>query len=67
MSMNASLPMMLAKGHPTAPTFDPNNPFAFHGYFLKLETLFKCCGVVDNTEKKQWAIWYLQYLTADLW
>ena len=41
MSTNASLPAMPAKGHPTAPTFDPNDPFAFHGYFLELETLFK--------------------------
>ena len=67
MSTNASLPAMPAKGHPTAPTFDPNDPFAFHGYFLELETLFKRCGVVDDTEKKQWAVRYLQYLTADLW
>ena len=58
---------MPAKGHATAPSFDVNDPFAFHGYFLELEMLFKRCGITTDSDKKEWAVRYLTYTTAELW
>jgi hypothetical protein len=59
--------LMPAHGDHTAPKFDLTHPRELHCYFSDLDFIFRCAGITDNTEKKQYAVWYVNVNTSKLW
>ncbi|CDO73702.1 hypothetical protein BN946_scf185015.g30 [Trametes cinnabarina] len=59
-------PPMPARGHATAPTFDPEQPQTLRRFFQDLETLFERSGVEADRQKKEWVIRYLPINVAEL-
>lgn len=57
---------MPARGHSTAPTFDPENPRTLRRFFQELELLFARTGTDEDEERKTWVIRYLPIDVADL-
>lgn len=45
---------MPARGHSTAPTFDPENPRTLRRFFQELELLFARTGTDEDEERKTW-------------
>jgi hypothetical protein len=58
---------MPARGHATAPKFDPAFPRDLSRYFSDLDLLFATCGIQDDFDKKKQALRYVDIDTADLW
>ncbi|KAI0953768.1 hypothetical protein AcV7_007202 [Taiwanofungus camphoratus] len=59
MNQNAApTPFIPPQGHSTAPIFDPTED---------IEVLFTQCRIVDDAEKKSWAIRYPSIDVTDLW
>ncbi|CDO74527.1 hypothetical protein BN946_scf184997.g2 [Trametes cinnabarina] len=59
-------PPMPARGHATAPTFDPEQPRTLRRFFQDLETLFERSGVEADRQKKEWVVRYLLINVAEL-
>ncbi|CDO72058.1 hypothetical protein BN946_scf184962.g1, partial [Trametes cinnabarina] len=59
-------PPMPARGHATAPTFDPEQPRTLRRFFQDLETLFERSGVEADRQKKEWVVRYLPINVAEL-
>ncbi|KNZ80378.1 hypothetical protein J132_06115 [Termitomyces sp. J132] len=51
----------------TAPKWDESCPRELPQYFKELEYLFADCGITDNTQKKEYALQYISYDTAETW
>ncbi|KAG5331198.1 hypothetical protein C0989_008323 [Termitomyces sp. Mn162] len=51
----------------TAPKWDESCPRELPQYFKELEYLFADCGITDNTQKKEYALQYISYNTAETW
>ncbi|CDO74316.1 hypothetical protein BN946_scf184449.g1, partial [Trametes cinnabarina] len=62
----AARPPMPARGHATAPTFDPEQPRTLRRFFQDLETLFERSGVEADRQKKEWVVRYLPIDVAEL-
>ena len=62
----AALRYMPARGHPTAPIFDPSQPRTLRRYFADLELLFGACQITDDLEKKRFAAHYFDFETSEL-
>ena len=60
-------PAMPAKGHSTAPIFDPDRPRTLCAYFQDLEALFERCSVDVDRLQKRWSIRYVPIEVADFW
>ncbi|KAG6848744.1 hypothetical protein C0991_012547 [Blastosporella zonata] len=58
---------MPARGHGTAPSFNPSEPRELPRYFTELEFLFASSGVTDDAEKKALGICYVDYNTSEQW
>ncbi|KAI0946841.1 hypothetical protein AcW1_010182 [Taiwanofungus camphoratus] len=68
MNQNAApTPFMPPRGHSTAPIFDPTEVRLLRRYFQDIEVFFTQCRIVDDAEKKSWAIRYPSIDIADLW
>jgi hypothetical protein len=63
----AANPTMPARGHATAPTFDPSQPRELRRYFNELEMLFQRCNITDSEEMKKHACRYVDIDTSELW
>src|SRR6266568_1745218 len=50
-----------------APTFDPAHSNELPRFFARLETLFDCCNVQNDLEKKTYATSYVDYELAEYW
>ncbi|CDO77309.1 hypothetical protein BN946_scf184763.g3, partial [Trametes cinnabarina] len=59
-------PPMPARGHATAPTFNPEQPRTLRRFFQDLETLFERSGVEEDHQKKEWVVCYLPIDVAEL-
>ncbi|CDO78001.1 hypothetical protein BN946_scf184723.g8 [Trametes cinnabarina] len=59
-------PPMPARGHATAPMFDPEQPRTLHRFFQDLKTLFEQNGVKEDRQKKEWVVHYLPIDVAEL-
>ncbi|EPS95028.1 hypothetical protein FOMPIDRAFT_1033102 [Fomitopsis schrenkii] len=57
---------MPARGHATAPKFDPEQPHMLEQFFQDLETQFERCGVEEDQSRKQWVMQYMLIDVADL-
>ena len=57
---------MPARGHATAPTFDPSQPRTLRRYFADLEVLFTSCQIAADLEKKQAVAHYTDIDTSEL-
>ena len=69
-SQTANVPRpdsMPARGHVTAPRFDPTNPRELRRYFDELELLFGRCSIASRVEQKKFARHYVDIDTSDLW
>ena len=62
----ANMPTMPARGHATAPDFDPTQLRTLRQFFQDIETLFERCGVVEDQSRKQWVVRYMPIDVADL-
>ncbi|KAG5331647.1 hypothetical protein C0989_007740, partial [Termitomyces sp. Mn162] len=51
----------------TAPKWDESRPRELPQYFKELEYLFADCGIADDTQKKEYALQYISYNTAETW
>ncbi|KAG5348842.1 hypothetical protein C0989_007828 [Termitomyces sp. Mn162] len=58
---------MLPRNDTTAPKWDESRPRELLQYFKELEYLFADCGIADNTQKKEYALQYVSYDTAETW
>ncbi|KAG6851517.1 hypothetical protein C0991_007035 [Blastosporella zonata] len=58
---------MPARGHGTAPSFNPSKPRELPRYFTELKFLFASCGVTKNAKKKALGICYVDYNTSEQW
>src|SRR5690349_11599096 len=58
---------MPARGHSTAPKFDPNQPRSLKRYFNELDILLVAAGLTGDEERKTQAVRYLDVDTAELW
>ncbi|KAG6849122.1 hypothetical protein C0991_012130 [Blastosporella zonata] len=58
---------MPARGHGTAPLFNPSEPRELPRYFTELEFLFASCGVTKSAKKKALGIRYVDYNTSEQW
>ncbi|KAG6839028.1 hypothetical protein C0991_006490, partial [Blastosporella zonata] len=58
---------MPARGHGTAPSFNPSKPRELLRYFTELKFLFASCGVTENAKKKALGICYVDYNTSEQW
>src|SRR5215470_18993123 len=58
---------MPARGHSTAPKFDPTQPRELRRYFDEIELQFARCNVTDGQDKKRFARHYVDIDTAALW
>ena len=58
---------MPARGHRTAPTFDPLKPREIKRFFSELKFHFDAANVTDDTEKKNHTTRYVNCDVADLW
>ncbi|KAI0954345.1 hypothetical protein AcV7_007607 [Taiwanofungus camphoratus] len=68
MNQNAApTPFMPPRGHSTAPIFDPTEVRSLQRYFQDIEVFFTQCRIVDDAEKKSWAIRYPSIDVTDLW
>ncbi|KAI9060949.1 hypothetical protein FKP32DRAFT_1576974, partial [Trametes sanguinea] len=59
-------PPMPARGHTTAPTFDPAQPRTLRRFFQDIETLFERSGIDADEARKSWVVRYLPIDVADL-
>jgi hypothetical protein len=59
--------VMPARGHSTAPKFDPTQPRELRRYFIELDMLFGAAGVTDSDQMKTHACRYVDIDTAELW
>ena len=60
-------PVMPARGHSTAPKFDPTKPRELRRFFDELELLFTACAVTDSDLMKKHACIYVDIDSAELW
>jgi len=58
---------MLARGHSTAPKFDPTKPRELRRFFDELELLFGVCNMTDSDLMKKHACIYVDIDSAKLW
>jgi len=58
---------MPARGHSTAPKFDPTKPRELRRFFDELELLFAACNVTDSDLMKKHACIYVDIDSAELW
>jgi hypothetical protein len=58
---------MPARGHATAPKFDPKQPRELRRYFDDLELLFANCNITNEADMKKHARRYLDIDSSDLW
>ena len=58
---------MPARGHSTAPKFQGSNARELRRYFDELEYLFGSCSIASETDKKRYAVRYLDVDTEDGW
>ncbi|KAG6850839.1 hypothetical protein C0991_010021, partial [Blastosporella zonata] len=58
---------MPARGHGTAPSFNPSKPRELPRYFTELKFLFASCGVTESAKKKALGIQYVDYNTSEQW
>ena len=58
---------MPLRGERSAPIFDKSEPNKLSCYFRQLETLFTRCGIVNDTEKKEYAALYMKADVAETW
>jgi hypothetical protein len=58
---------MPARGHSTAPKFDPTKPRELRRFFDELELLFAACKVTDSDVMKKHACIYVDIDSAELW
>ena len=65
--MATTTPTMPARGHSTAPKFDPTQPRELRRYFAELEMLFAACSIIDDELKKKNACRYVDIDTSELW
>jgi hypothetical protein len=63
----ATIHVMPIGGEGSVPIFDQKEPSELGQYFKQLETLFACCNVVDNKERKAYATSYIKSNIADSW
>jgi len=59
--------VMPIRGERSAPLFDQKEPSELGRYFKQLETLFTCCTVVNDKEKKEYTTLYVKLNVADSW
>ncbi|KAF8222443.1 hypothetical protein L208DRAFT_1322593 [Tricholoma matsutake] len=64
MTTQATMP---ARGHSTAPKFDPTQPRELRRYFNKLKMLFPTCGIINSEDMKKHACQYIDIDTSELW
>ncbi|KAI0362840.1 hypothetical protein BV20DRAFT_959475, partial [Pilatotrama ljubarskyi] len=64
--MAENRPPMPARGHTTAPTFDPSQPRTLRRFFQDIETLFERSGVETDPARKSWVVRYLPIDVSDL-
>lgn len=57
---------MPARGHATAPTFDPSQPRTLRQYFADLEVLYTSCQIATEVEKKRYVAHYTDIDTSEL-
>lgn len=57
---------MPARGHATAPTFDPSQPRTLRRYFADLEVLYTSCQIATEVEKKRYVAHYTDIDTSEL-
>jgi gag-polyprotein putative aspartyl protease len=67
MSAANPTPGMPARGHATAPKFDPKQPRELRRYFEELELLFATANITGDDAKKKQARRYLDIDSAELW
>jgi hypothetical protein len=58
---------MPARGHSTAPKFDPTQPRELRRYFNELELLFGAANIAANDIRKKHACRYVDIDTSELW
>ncbi|KAG6851426.1 hypothetical protein C0991_009268, partial [Blastosporella zonata] len=58
---------MPARGHGTAPLFNPSKPRELPRYFTELKFLFASCTITENAKKKALGIRYVDYNTLEQW
>jgi hypothetical protein len=58
---------MPARGHSTAPKFDPTQPCELCRYFDELDMLFSACSITNSDQMKRHACRYLNIDSAKLW
>ena len=56
-----------ARGHSTAPKFDPTQPRELRRYFAELDMLFTACSITDDELKKRHTCRYVDIDTSELW
>ncbi|KAI0364808.1 hypothetical protein BV20DRAFT_1039235 [Pilatotrama ljubarskyi] len=64
--MAENRPPMPARGHTTAPTFDPSQPRTLRRFFQDIETLFERSGIETDPARKSWVVRYLPIDVSDL-
>ena len=67
LSMAAPAAHMPFRGHASAPKYEGNNPRELRRYFEELDFLFTTCAIVDDAQKKQFAVRYVDIDTEDGW
>src|SRR5277367_5901529 len=63
----ATTSTMPARGHSTAPKFNPTQPRELRRYFNELEMLFLGCNITDSDLMKKHACRYVDIDTSELW
>ncbi|KNZ78777.1 hypothetical protein J132_09915 [Termitomyces sp. J132] len=58
---------MLPCNDTTVPKWDESRPRELPQYFKELEYLFADCSITDDTQKKEYALQYVSYNTAETW
>ncbi|KAG5349660.1 hypothetical protein C0989_002492 [Termitomyces sp. Mn162] len=58
---------MLPHNDTTVPKWDESHPRELPQYFKELEYLFADCSITDDTQKKEYALQYVSYDTAETW
>ncbi|KAG5724825.1 hypothetical protein E4T56_gene12636 [Termitomyces sp. T112] len=51
----------------TVPKWDESRPRELPQYFKELKYLFTNCSITDDTQKKEYALQYISYNTAETW
>src|SRR5258705_13946130 len=63
----AAVHVMPIRGECSVPLFNQKESSELGQYFKQLETLFTCCAINDDKEKKEYATSYVKSNVADSW